>query len=123
VATSLDLNTNFFRIKMACNFSKINVTPEEKVFTFYSGLLLQHSLEMSRGCMPSAPPNSQLIKLKEAYWYYFSVFVLVFPSLLENFLLTPLARRMPLVREICGYICIGKTHRNSDLFESSARQY
>jgi len=60
----------------------------KKVFTFYVGLLVQRSLEVSSGCMLSASSNSPLIKRREAYCYYFSV--LVFPLLQKIFLPTPL---------------------------------
>jgi len=40
-------------------------------------LLMQHSLEVGLESMPIAPPNPALIKWKEAYWCYFSAFLLV----------------------------------------------
>jgi len=40
---------------------------------------MQRSLEVSLGCMLSASLNLPLIKLREAYWCYFSVFVFFFP--------------------------------------------
>jgi len=83
-----------FRTKLGWNFLKSYaffrkwVFLHKKVFTFYVGLLLQCSLEVTPGCMPSASFNPLLIKRREAYWCYFSV--LVFPLPLKNFLPTPL---------------------------------
>jgi len=68
----------------------MNVSPK-KIFTFHSALLIQRLLEVSSGCMPSAPPNSILIKWRVAYWCCFSVLTFPLPSPLENFLPTPLA--------------------------------
>jgi len=38
---------------------------QKTFFTFYVGLLMQRSLEVNPGCMPSAVPNLPLIKWKE----------------------------------------------------------
>jgi len=57
----------------------------KKVFTFYAGLLGQHSLEVSPGCMSSASSNLSLIKWREAYWCYFSVLVFLLPLSPEKF--------------------------------------
>jgi len=46
---------------------------------------MQRSLEVKPGCMPSAPPNSLLIKQKEAYWCYFSVLVFLLAFRRKNF--------------------------------------
>jgi len=43
-----------------------------------AGLLLQRSLEVSPGCMPSATPNPLPIKWRKAYWCYFSKLVFLF---------------------------------------------
>jgi len=70
-----------FLQKIGLKFSKkIGIFPEwvflhNKIFTFYAGILVQRSLEVSPGCMPSAPSNPPLIKWREAYWCYFSVLV------------------------------------------------
>jgi len=33
----------------------------KKIFIFHAGLLMERSLEVSPGCMPSAPPYSPMI--------------------------------------------------------------
>jgi len=44
-------------------FPKMCISPK-KVFTFCVGLLMQRSLAVSPGYMPSAPPNPPLIKYR-----------------------------------------------------------
>jgi len=59
----------------------VNGCFSKTVFTFYAGLLMQRSLEMRPGYMPSASPNLPLIKLRESYWCYFSTLVFLLPPL------------------------------------------
>jgi len=58
----------------------------KKVSTFFAGLLVQRSLEVSPGWMANVPSNLPLIKQREAYWCHFSVLVfLLLPFSSENF--------------------------------------
>jgi len=66
----------------------------KKVFTFYTGLLVQRSLEVSPGCMPSAPSNLPLIKWMDACLCYFSVLVFLLPPPQNFFSRHPLELNM-----------------------------
>jgi len=51
---------------------------KKKVFTYYVGLLMQHSLEVSLGCMLCVHSDPTLIKWREAYWILFcSILILL----------------------------------------------
>jgi len=52
---------------------------QNMIFTFYSEFLIQRLFELSPRCMPCAPPNPTLIKMREAYWCYFSVLAFSLP--------------------------------------------
>jgi len=61
-----NLSAKVCRTKMAWNFLKRLIFFRKLVLTFCARLLMQRSLEMSPGCMPSAcPPNPPLIEWRK----------------------------------------------------------